>query len=101
MQRIHEAAQRLQGSVDEEAYIRDVRQAESIARFLHTPFREYDSPLPLLLRCGYTGVFLEEDDKDGFCIEEHHMSSTSPMPNLLNKSIGTQADGWTLIAIKF
>lgn len=82
------------------AYVRDVRQADSIARFLHTPFREdYSSPPPL--RGGYTGVFLEEDDKDGFLIEEHRMSSSSPMQGLLNKAIGTRADGWTLIAIKF
>lgn len=91
-------------------YVRNVRQAECIARFLHTPIRKEDPPdkvegdtekkVPCSLQSGYTGVFLR-DDADGLIIEEHCMSINSPMQGLLHKSIGTEADGWKLIAIKF
>jgi len=103
---ICEAATRLSGDEmnpeEAAAYARLVCQAESIARFLRTPVREYspDDKSPHSLQSGLTGIFLKEDGDD-FFVEEYCMSNTSPMHDLLNKPIGTSADGWTVIAIKF
>lgn len=84
-------------------YVRNVRQAECIARFLHTPIRKDDpssSAFPHSLQGGLTGVFLEMNDEDGFLIEEHLMSHSSPMQGLMKKAVGEVADGWKLIGIK-
>lgn len=88
---------------DAAAYARLVCQAESIVQFLRTPFREYgpDDRCSRSLQSGLTGVFLKVDGAGDFFVEEHCMSNTSPMHDLLYKPIGSTADGWTLIAIKF
>lgn len=104
---ICESANRLSGDEmnpeDAAAYARLVCQTESVARFLRTPVREYspDDKSPHSLQSGLTGVFLKEDDAGDFFVEEHCMSNTSSMHDLLNKPLGASADGWTLIAIKF